>query len=56
MKKTERLDGKELEEKRFEPERPLHERASDEVLAERGGDEQASERRRRDEVRDRESK
>jgi hypothetical protein len=56
MKKSERLDGKELEEKRFQPERPLHERASDEVLAERGGDEQASERRRRDEVRDRESK
>ena len=54
MKQTKRIDGKELDEKRFQPERPLHERAGDEVMAERGGDEAAAERRSRDEVRDRE--
>lgn len=52
MKQHKKLDGKELEENRFQPERELHERAADEVLAERGGDEAASQRRQRDQVRD----
>ncbi len=52
MEKPDKLDGKELEENRFQSERELHERVADEVLAERGGDEEASRRRQQDEVKD----